>query len=568
MRQSGVAQSYLDPLAVRVQSVRMGKRGRGWKRFLVFAELTKGKKGADYVALFTYFSFEGKPPNALCFTSILILWAAWLRILLAEGPRQVINALTLYSVMQLNLIPTGENAAEDGRSPFIQFFLNVGLLVEKEGREPAVILFSMLFTLVIWVITLINLMVAVVLYLLFLFHHIPSTDGGLSGYCRRKINKSMEKIVQAKVDKALRKENALRARQEAMQGGDSAKRQPTLPILDATSDEKPPPLSRQTTQATLPEYTSQAGSSAGSALTSSLNLERQPTLPALDGANFRPGPISRVNTNASSASWSSYASDAPLIDGASGMGHGPPGRMQGPNRSYSGYSQSMQRSYTPGGVGPRPSVGQSGRSTPGTYKMEPVPRSDTAMSGRQTPGVGPSPISPYNRPPGEQNNPYFPPLSDYSGQGASASLPRSNTPGSISSRSYTPTASSSMRSITPAPSSYRRPYEPGQPPLPRLHTNPSSGNEGYRSYSSNAPSPAQLPFTPHAPPRSFTQPKMSMFSSNPYSQQTSPPPRSGYVAYQPTGRVPPTERPGTAPPSNRQNTPVDDQVMEDIMNGY
>ena len=60
MKQGGVAQSYLDPLAVRIQSVRMGKEGRGWKRFLVFAELTKGKKGADYVALFTYYSFEGK----------------------------------------------------------------------------------------------------------------------------------------------------------------------------------------------------------------------------------------------------------------------------------------------------------------------------------------------------------------------------------------------------------------------------------------------------------------------------------------------------------------------------
>jgi Fungal potassium channel len=61
MRNGGIAESYLDPLAVRVQSVRMGKRGRGWKRFLVFAELTKGKKGASYVALFTYFSFEGTP---------------------------------------------------------------------------------------------------------------------------------------------------------------------------------------------------------------------------------------------------------------------------------------------------------------------------------------------------------------------------------------------------------------------------------------------------------------------------------------------------------------------------
>lgn len=60
MKRSGVAQSYLDPLAVRIQSIRMGKEGRGWKRFLVFAELTKSRKGADYVALFTFYSFEGR----------------------------------------------------------------------------------------------------------------------------------------------------------------------------------------------------------------------------------------------------------------------------------------------------------------------------------------------------------------------------------------------------------------------------------------------------------------------------------------------------------------------------
>lgn len=59
MKRGGVADSYLDPLAVCIQSVRTGKEGRGWKRFLVFAELSKGKKGADYVALFTHYSFEG-----------------------------------------------------------------------------------------------------------------------------------------------------------------------------------------------------------------------------------------------------------------------------------------------------------------------------------------------------------------------------------------------------------------------------------------------------------------------------------------------------------------------------
>ena len=66
MRGGGVAQSYLDPLAVRVQSIRTGPTGRGWRRFLVFAELTKSKKGSEYVALFTYFSFEGTKPRTAC----------------------------------------------------------------------------------------------------------------------------------------------------------------------------------------------------------------------------------------------------------------------------------------------------------------------------------------------------------------------------------------------------------------------------------------------------------------------------------------------------------------------
>lgn len=60
IRSGIVAASYLDPLAVRVQSIRTGANGRGWRRFLLFTALTKHRKGAEYVALFAYFSFEGK----------------------------------------------------------------------------------------------------------------------------------------------------------------------------------------------------------------------------------------------------------------------------------------------------------------------------------------------------------------------------------------------------------------------------------------------------------------------------------------------------------------------------
>jgi hypothetical protein len=503
--------------------------------------------------------------------------AAWLRILFAEGPRQVINALTLYSVMQLNLLPTGDNAAKDGHTPVVQFFVNVGLLADNKGKEQAAILFGMLYTLVFWVITLINLMVAVTLYLLFLFHHIPSSDGGLTGYCRRKINKSMEKIVRTKVEKALRKENALLARE----GEDAMKRQPTLPNLDLTNDEKPPMLSRATTQATLPEYTSQPGTSRSSALTSPSDLERQPTLPDIESADFHPGPPTRVDTHASSASWASHGSNVPLMGGAGGMGYGQPGRMPSPggmspadsygsrsvpDRSYSGYSQSTQRSYTPG-IGQQPSISQSGRSRPGMYQMEPIPRVGTAMSGRRTPAANPSPVDSYGRwTPAEQDNPYFPPGSDHSPPGSAATLPRSITPGVAPMRSHTPGAPS--RSITPATPSYGRSYNPEQPPMPRLHTNASSIGGGYQSYSANSNSPAQSSFTPQTPYRSFTQSNISTASPDQYRQHTPQSPASGYAAQQIPGHAFPTQRHGTAPPTTRQNTPVADHVMEDIMNGY
>jgi hypothetical protein len=65
MKREAVAESYLDSLAVRIQCIRMGQNGRGFRRFLVFAELTKSKKGAEYVALFTYFAFQCTSPTYL-----------------------------------------------------------------------------------------------------------------------------------------------------------------------------------------------------------------------------------------------------------------------------------------------------------------------------------------------------------------------------------------------------------------------------------------------------------------------------------------------------------------------
>lgn len=67
MRRGSVAECYLDSLAARLESIRFGK-GQGYKRFLVFAELTKSKKGAEYIALFSYFSLQCKALSVPVFT--------------------------------------------------------------------------------------------------------------------------------------------------------------------------------------------------------------------------------------------------------------------------------------------------------------------------------------------------------------------------------------------------------------------------------------------------------------------------------------------------------------------
>lgn len=59
IRRGGVSEAYLDPLAVVLESMGIWQ-GDGWRRFLVFAELTKNRKGVDYVALFVYFQFKGE----------------------------------------------------------------------------------------------------------------------------------------------------------------------------------------------------------------------------------------------------------------------------------------------------------------------------------------------------------------------------------------------------------------------------------------------------------------------------------------------------------------------------
>ncbi|OBT50039.1 hypothetical protein VE04_09596 [Pseudogymnoascus sp. 24MN13] len=326
IRRGAVAESYLDSLAVRLQAIRVFGQGRGWKRFLVFSELTKSKKGAEYVALFTYFSFQ-----------------SWIRVIFCSGPRQVINALTLRSVYIAQLDPKNRDAA----TSILQFFKNFGILADQDKKQ-AVVLAGIVFAAVVWIFAALSLLLAMLFYLLFLWHYIPNGDGGLSGYCERKINGRLQKIVSVKINKAIEEEERKRnkANQKAFKNGEKPTlgRQATLPTLFDTKDDNKlpsmPMLNRNDTTATLPMYTSRPGTPSS----------QQPKLPDFELSNMdqkRPVP-SRLNTATSASSYGassglSHWSHAPPMPGQEGTNGMP---FPAPQRTMTGGTNASQGSWS------------------------------------------------------------------------------------------------------------------------------------------------------------------------------------------------------------------------------
>lgn len=245
-----------------------------------------------------------------------------------------------------------DSTAENAGSTLLKFFKNVGKLAD-ENHQQTLIYSGMLFTLVVWAFGAMCLLLSALFYILFLWHYIPNTDGGLSAYCERKVNRKLARIVSAKVNKALEEEDRKMRKLDAKavkNGERPLGRQATLPTLPALSDQKSedslprmPMLYRNDTMTTLPAYTSRPGTPSG-----------QPTLPVLELNQFdqkRPIP-SRQATN------TSYASSAPLVSNASDMGYsrsgspapplptshmagfpGPPPRSMTANSNHSNWSR-------------------------------------------------------------------------------------------------------------------------------------------------------------------------------------------------------------------------------------
>lgn len=412
-------------------------------------------------------------------------------MLLAETPRQFVNAVTLISVSKADLLPGGQRSAG---SAIGQFFDNIKILANTDSKQ-AVILGSMLFTFVIWFISALSLFLALLFYLFFLWHYVPASDGRLSVYCRRKINQRLGRVVSVKVKKALedqeRKERKqqLKEDREAMRKGirPTAQRQPTLPKLaDAKEDNYAPSvLSRSTSQSTLPPYTPRPPTRNGS---DPPTLQRQATLPDIEEDAAAP-PFARMNTTSST---SSFDSNAPLLSEAGNMGVSEPVRKPLPNgsRDYFGRPvvnrnmSSASQMSRPSPTTPAPSYHSNG------YRPGPLSRQNTQDS--MAPSFGPlmrtNTQESFGRPYGpSRQNTGFSMASNRQGSGdsyeMSPQMPVNNTQQSPVDRSYTP-------------------------------YNPNRSAAGTPMSSNSAPMPSQPQmrqppvdyFSPQAPQRSATMP--------------------------------------------------------------
>ncbi|KAI5790370.1 hypothetical protein FPQ18DRAFT_34436 [Pyronema domesticum] len=369
IKSDGVAEAYMNVIALRYNCIWGGKGtgDSGWKRFLVFSRLTSQRGMVDYIALFTYFAFKG-----------------WVRILFAEGPRVVINALVFISVTKADVIVNNGN--KGALAGFDKFGKNVQHLY-NENKMQVMILGTMAFTSLMWILAIIRLLVAGIVYICYLWHAMSGKQS-LQKYCKDRIDTRMGEIVQKKHDKALKKEKEQRKT--------FLERQPTIPVL-ANLDSKPKPLLRYSADSQGSQTNLIPQSTATPPPSYALN--REPTLPIIAEGPRQPRPMppsrtATTRTNSSSNTQSSRGQndyfDSRRQEPYSAIG-GTPGRYQSqssqhgdayqmqplaPARGNNGYGPGIPQGRFP--VAPRepPPAAMAGMGMPAGYAGG--PRSQTA----------------------------------------------------------------------------------------------------------------------------------------------------------------------------------------------
>ncbi|RIA93853.1 hypothetical protein C1645_690373 [Glomus cerebriforme] len=178
---------------------------KSFAHYCFFCQINEQKKKADEIALFVFFTFKG-----------------WKNILFAEAPRQVINAITLHSIIRSKKNKNWIELDDYGSD-----------IIERIAMA------LMAFILLVFVIKASKLVFAFILYIPLLLFHIR---GNLKEYCCHKIDKRIEKLLkmnsherrakQRKIERAVAKGKLNNLKKKDKLQLNHPIRQPTLPVLD------------------------------------------------------------------------------------------------------------------------------------------------------------------------------------------------------------------------------------------------------------------------------------------------------------------------------------------------
>jgi hypothetical protein len=197
IRSRDISYAYTNVMANDYYSI------RSYCHFCFFCQINNSKKKKDELAFFIFFTFKG-----------------WKRLLVADGPRQVINALTLYALAEASNFSSNIQDYYEG---------NIFTLI---------MLITMLFTVLVFAGSAILLIIAALLYLPLVCY----IQGNLKQYCCHKIDKRVTELVAKKKKQRLGKYAAIMRAEAAGDFSHLMNKkgvivgrkivQPTLPQLD------------------------------------------------------------------------------------------------------------------------------------------------------------------------------------------------------------------------------------------------------------------------------------------------------------------------------------------------
>ncbi|CAG8471907.1 3725_t:CDS:2 [Scutellospora calospora] len=179
---------------------------KSYAHFCFFSKINNYQKPVDRIAFFVFFAFKG-----------------WKRLVFAEAPRQVINGITLYYLIQINK-----------SKEYLSFSAYGDMVHSLAMATMAVSIFLSIFS-------FIKIVAAAILYIPLLCH----IRGNLKEYCCYKIDKRITELLKAQTLKRIKKQQ-LEA--EAKSSGEyihigkkknadiKSFRQPTLPTVGFLDD--------------------------------------------------------------------------------------------------------------------------------------------------------------------------------------------------------------------------------------------------------------------------------------------------------------------------------------------